>query len=120
MQGGDEARQACTTQGEIGFPCLPAETLQDRNGIVTDAVNRKKDSIGAAYDPCEQPLTFLHATIMVQKFSLHLLNKGPNALDMPLAPPDVQESSPLEMGGEGLLALHLSTLWRRELRFGSG
>ena len=110
MQGGDEARQACTTQGEIGFPCLPAETLQDRNGIVTDAVNRKKDSIGAAYDPCEQPLTFLHATIMVQKFSLHLLNKGPNALDMPLAPPDVQESSTLEMGGEWLLALHIRTL----------
>jgi hypothetical protein len=97
-QSGNEARQACTTQRQIGFPCLPAETLQDRNGIVTDAVNRKKDGIGAAHDPGEQPLAGLHATIVVQKFSVRLLNKGPNTRDVPRAPPDVEEASALEIG----------------------
>ena len=65
----------------LRFSCLSAETLQDRYGIVTDAVNRKKDGVGAAHDPGEQPLTFLHATIVVQKFSLRLFNKGPNTAE---------------------------------------
>jgi hypothetical protein len=98
---------------------LPAETLHDRNGIVTDAVHRKEDGVGAAHDPGEQPLAFLYTTIVMQKFGLCLLNKGPNALDVPMTPPDVQEASALEIGGKGLLALRVSLLWGRELRFGS-
>src|SRR5712691_7570842 len=97
-------------QRQIGFPGLPAETLQDRNGIVTDAVHRKEDGVGAAHDPGQQPLAFLHATIVVQQFSLRLLNKGPDAMDVPRTPPDVQESSALEMGWKGPLAIRVSAL----------
>ena len=99
---------------------MPAETLQDRNGIMTDAVNRKEDGVGAAHDSGEQPLAFLYTTIVVQKFSLCLLHKGPNALDVPMTSPDVQESNTLEIGGKGPLALRVSVLWGRELRFDSG
>ena len=90
-QGGNKTRQTRTTQRQIGFSCLPTETLQDRNGIVTDAVNRK-DGVGAAYNPGEQPRVLLHTTIVVQKFSLRLLNKA-RIRDVPRTPPDVQESS---------------------------
>jgi len=99
---------------------LPAETLHDRNGIVTDAVDRKEDGVGTADDPGEQPLAFLYATIVVQKFSLCLLDKGTNALDVSMTPPDVEEASALKRGRQGPLALRVSVLWGRELRFGGG
>ena len=99
---------------------MPAETLHDCNGIVTDAVNRKEDGVGTAHDPGEQPLAFLYTTIVVQEFSLCLLNKSPNAPDVPMTPPDVQEASALEIGGKGPLALRVSILWGCKLRFGSG
>ena len=86
---------------------------------MTDAVNRKEDGVGTAHNPSEQPLAFLHTTIMVEKFRLRLFNKGPNVMDVPVTPPDIEESSALEIGRKGALALRISALWRRELCFGS-
>jgi len=99
---------------------LPTETLQDRDAIVADAVNRKKDGVGAAHNPGEQSLAFLHATIVVQKLSLGLFDKGPNALDVPMTPSNVQESSAFERGRKGPRVICVSALWGRELRFSSG
>ena len=56
---------------------------------------------------------------MVQKLRLHPLNKGPNMMDVPLTPPDVQESSAFESGWKRYWAIGVSTLWGRELCFGS-
>ena len=86
---------------------------------MTDAVNRKEDGVGAAHDPGEQPLAFLHTTVVLEKFRLCLLNTGPNVMDVPMTPPDIEESSALEMGRKGALALRISALWGRELCFGS-
>src|SRR5262245_34326672 len=118
-QGSNEARQAGTPQWHIGFPGLPAETLHDRDGIVTDAIDWKEDSVGTAHNPGEQTFTLLHTAIVVQPFSLCALDKGPNVMDVPETSPDVEKSSSLERGETAPLTIRVRTLRGRELCFGS-
>ena len=41
-------------------------------------------------------------------------------LDVPRTPAHIEESSALEMGRQGPVAIYVRTLWRRELCLGSG
>lgn len=76
---GEQAGKTRRAQRHVALAQLPAQPFEGRDGVVTDAIDRKGGKVGAAHQAGQQCRVMLKTAVMMQEAAVGALDKARQA-----------------------------------------